>query len=120
METVIAVIYRRKPQTTLFNAHIREYQLQEKKLTLVKELVMLVQTSMQKVLEELHQQIQPYKSAQIWMQAIPWEPQPEGARTPPVHRLAPDMYGLIKYNLPEAIKTFAPMQFPVPQPKVGE
>lgn len=120
METVIAVIYRRKPQTSLFNAHIREYQLQEKKLVLVRELVMLVQTSMQKVLEELHHQVKPYKHAQIWMQAVPWEPQPEGARTPPVHRLPPDMCGLIRSNLPAAIEAFAPIQFPVPQPKQQE
>ena len=113
METVIATIYRRKPQTSLFNAHIREYQLQEQKLTLVKELVMLVQTSMQKILEELHQQIQQYKRAQIWMQAVPWEPQPEGARTPPVHKLPPDMCILIRNNLPAAIEAFAPKQFPV-------
>ena len=117
METVIATIYRRKPQTLLFNAHIREYQLQEQKLTLVRELVMLVQTSMQKILEELHQQIQQYKRAQIWMQVIPWEPQPEGARTPPVHKLPPDMCDLIRNNLPAAIEAFAPKQFPVPQPK---
>jgi hypothetical protein len=72
---------------------------------------------MQKVLEELHQQIQPYKSAQLWMQATPWEPQPEGARTPPVHKLPPDMGDLIRNNLPAAIEAFAPIQFPVPQPK---
>ena len=113
METVIAVIYRRKPQTSLFNAHIREYQLQEKKLTLGRELVMLVQTSMQKILGELHQQVQPFKHAQIWMQAVPWEPQPEGARTPPVHKLPPDMCNLIRNDLPAAIEAFAPKQFPV-------
>jgi hypothetical protein len=117
MDIVIATIYRRKPQTSLYNAHIREYRLENKKLTLVRELAMLVQTSMQKVLEELHQQIQPYKSAQLWMQATPWEPQPEGARTPPVHKLPPDMGDLIRNNLPAAIEAFAPIQFPVPQPK---
>jgi hypothetical protein len=104
----------------LFNAHIREYQLQEKKLVLIRELVMLVQTSMQKVLEELHQQIQPYKHAQIWMQAVPWEPQTEGAKTPPVHRLPPDMCHLIRNNLPAAIEAFAPIQFPATQPKQGD
>ena len=120
METVIAVIYRRKPQTALYNAHIREYLLEGKKLTLVKELVMLLQTSMQKVLEELNQQIRPYKQTQIWMQAIPWEPQPEGARTPPVHRLPPDMCNLLRNNISAAIETFAPIQFPAPQPKQQE